>query len=151
MEIHGHTLPDELYMLIKRGLPIFIRCDVIRKILTSNMEDKGEIFDDVPLLSFEGIKRESEWDRLLKHENLTDIYRIGSSRHRGEPITEIHTLDTDQALLIAVNLDEEAIALDYRIDPINPRVLGSFALTGWKWILLADSFAEFAEKVNLKG
>ena len=94
------------------------------------------------------IKQESSPARQLDNNHIDELYCMGSSKHRNKPITDLHILDVDNALLIAGNYDEEIIALDYRLDPLNPRVLGSFHPCDW--ILLADTFAEFAEKIGLK-
>jgi hypothetical protein len=150
MEIYGHKLPDELYALIKdKGrddLP-FISVATLRKLVPEGVKVYGGFFGGMQFSDVEGIKSESELAHLL---DLGDIYGIGSSKHQGKPITDLHILDADKALTIAVNHDEETIALDYRIDPLNPRVLGSFlSFIPRDWVLLADSFAEFLEKIDL--
>jgi hypothetical protein len=147
MEIYGHKLPDELYALIKNkdrdDLP-FISVASLRKVVPQEVEIYGGFIGGMRFFDVETIKRESQFVDLPDFDSL---YGIGSSKQQGKPITELHILDADKALLIAGNEDEETIALDYRIDPFNPRVLGFFRPRIWD--LLADSFAEFAEKVGL--
>jgi hypothetical protein len=69
-------------------------------------------------------------------------------------------LDVEQAVNIAVNKrpgDDVAIALDYRTDPSDPRVVGSDAWTGhhetgrfqYVWREVAPSFSAFAEALGL--
>ena len=69
-------------------------------------------------------------------------------------------LDVEQAFNIAVNRrpgDDVAIALDYRTDPSDPRVVGSDAWTGqqqtgrlqYAWREVAPAFSVFAEALGL--
>jgi hypothetical protein len=69
-------------------------------------------------------------------------------------------LDVEQAFNIAVNRrsgDDVAIALDYRTDPSDPRVVGSDAWTGqqrtgrlqYEWRQVAPAFSVFAEALGL--
>jgi hypothetical protein len=147
MEIYGHKLPDELYALIKdKGrddLP-FISVAALQRLVPEDVKVYGGFLGGMGFFDVEGIKRESQPAQLL---TLDSVYGIGSSKRGGKPIGDLHILDADKALCIAGNLDEETIALDYRIDPLNPRVLGFFR--AYKWDLLADSFAEFLEKIEL--
>jgi hypothetical protein len=69
-------------------------------------------------------------------------------------------LDVEQAFNIAVNSrlgDDVAIALDYRTDPSDPRVVGSDVWTGqhqtgrvqYVWRQVAPAFSAFAEALGL--
>jgi hypothetical protein len=69
-------------------------------------------------------------------------------------------LDVEQAFDIAVNRrpgDDVSIALDYRTDPSDPRVVGSDAWTGqhqtgqfqYVWREVAPTFSAFAEALGL--
>jgi hypothetical protein len=148
MEIYGHTLPDELYALIKDkdrdNLP-FISVASLQRLVPEGVKVHG-VLGGMYFFNVEGIKREAQWEHLLE-DDMATIYAIRSSKRSGKPITDLHIIDVDKALFIAGNLAEETIALDYRIDPLNPRVLGSFAND--YWVLLADTFAEFLEKIEL--
>jgi len=149
MEIYGHKLPDELYALIKdKGrddLP-FISLATLRRLVPEDVEVYGCFLGGMHFYGVEGIERESQPTHLLE-DDMARLYAIGSSKRTGKPITDLHILDVDSALSIAGNHDEEVIALDYRVDPLNPRVLGSFHPKDW--VLLADTFAEFLEKIEL--
>ncbi|MEY9842140.1 hypothetical protein [Streptacidiphilus sp. EB103A] len=63
---------------------------------------------------------------------------------------ELPWLDVEQAVLIAVNLmpgDDVALALDYRTDPLDPRVVGSDFWTNpslCEWRTVAPAFSVFA-------
>jgi len=147
MEIYGHKLPDKLYELIKDkdrdDLP-FVSATTLRKLLPQDIKIGGGFFGGIRFDDIAGIKRESQPGHLL---DLGEIYFLASSKQQKKAITELHMLDIDNALLIAGNHDEEAIALDYRNSSVEPRVLGSFHPK--EWVLLANSFEEFAEKVGL--
>ena len=69
-------------------------------------------------------------------------------------------LDVEQAFHIAVNRrlgDDVAIALDYRTDPSDPRVIGSDAWTGhhqagqlqYLWREVSPTFSAFAQALGL--
>lgn len=75
-----------------------------------------------------------------------NVYGLASSNKVGHSIKDIHIFDVDNSLLVAGNYSEEVIALDYRENMINLKVLGLF--TG-SWILLADSFDECADRIDL--
>jgi hypothetical protein len=74
--------------------------------------------------------------------------------------SDLPWLDVEQAFNIAVNRrlgDDVAIALDYRTDPSDPRVVGSDAWTGqqetgrlqYVWREVAPTFSAFAEALGL--
>ena len=64
-------------------------------------------------------------------------------------------LDTEQAFFIAVNRvlgDDVALALDYRTDPADPRVVGSYVSTNpvlYEWRVVAPTFSAFAAALDL--
>lgn len=64
-------------------------------------------------------------------------------------------LDAEQAILIAVNRnpgDDVAIALDYRQDAVDPRIVASHwdkNVKGAPWEEIAPSFSAFVEKLRL--
>lgn len=147
MKIHGHKLPDELYNLIKdkddKDL-LFLSIEVLRPLVPAGVKVVGGFFGGLRLSDAKTIENESNPFHLF---DLGELYATSSSKRTGKPITELHILDADNALLFAVNHDEEALALDYRVDVNNPRILGSFEPKDW--VLLADSFGEFVNKVGL--
>ncbi|MFI5530029.1 hypothetical protein ACIA8O_15945 [Kitasatospora sp. NPDC051853] len=68
---------------------------------------------------------------------------------------ELPWLDVEQAVLIAVNSrpgDDVALALDYRTDPSDPRVVGSdFWTDPWlcSWRVVAPAFSVFAADLGI--
>lgn len=156
MKVANHKLPDELLRLIENkeygDLP-FISMATLSTLIPSDVQVLGGAYGGLRFFDLEGIKREANNPLLgnikpeARNPLLDKAYAIDSSNLRNKPITDLHILDIDKALFIAGNHDEESIALDYRIDPFNPRVLGSFHPK--EWVLLAESFPEFLEKLNL--
>lgn len=149
MRIKNHKLPDALLELIENkkqdDLP-FISVASVRPLLPPEVQFLGGFFGGMRFFDLDGIKRES-FEHLLDIEQMAKLYAIDSSNLRNKPIMDLHILDIDKALFIAGNHDEETIALDYRLDHLNPRVLGSFIPRDW--ILLAESFSDFLKKLNL--
>ena len=147
MEINGHKLPDELYELIKdkeRDELPFIGMASLQYLVPSDVKVTGGFFGGMRLNNVEDIKRDTYWEHIL---DIGDAYSIASSKFSKKAITDLHILDVDKSLNIAGNHDEEIIALDYRVNPLDPRVLGSFHPP--QWVLLANSFAEFMKKIKL--
>jgi len=146
MKIHGYRLPNTLYNLIKNKtlleLPL-LSVAVLYPLVPRGVKISGGAYDGLRLYNIDSIKRESQPSHLYK--DLGELYAMSSSICSGEQISDLHILDVDMALLIAGNYDEEIIALDYRVDSSTPRILGFFGY----WVLLANSFAEFAEKTGL--
>lgn len=151
MKILGHKLPDELYTLIKdkdRDELPFVSVASLRKLVPSDMVVTGGFFGGLKLFNIEAITRETLGTKsILDDAEMATIYAIGSSKRSKKAINDLRIYDIDKGLFIAGNLDEETIALDYRVDPNDPRILGFFE--SFRWVLLANSFAEFAEKVGL--
>ncbi|WP_327411683.1 hypothetical protein [Streptomyces sp. NBC_01233] len=84
------------------------------------------------------------------------FFREARGSRRETPV-ELPWLDVEQALLIAVNRipgDDVALALDYRTDASDPRVVGS---DFWSdpprcaWRTVAPSFSAFAAALALSG
>lgn len=80
------------------------------------------------LTSVEAMARESHSLASLTEDAASaQLFRQARGTERPEPI-DLPWLDVDMAFLIAVNErpgDDVAIALDYRTDPTDPRVLAS--------------------------
>ena len=80
------------------------------------------------LTSVEAMTRESvSLDILTDDDASAQIFRQARGVERAEPI-DLPWLDIDLAFLVAVNErpgDDVAIALDYRTDPMDPRVLAT--------------------------
>nr|WP_243715464.1 hypothetical protein [Micromonospora sp. KC207] len=80
------------------------------------------------LTSIEAMTREStSLDILTQDHASAQLFRLARGTERTEPI-DLPWLDIDMAFLVAVNKrpgDDVAIALDYRTDPIDPRVVAT--------------------------
>ena len=80
------------------------------------------------LASVEARARESSSLDLLTEDNASSLlFRQARGSEQAEPV-DLPWLDIDTALLVAVNErpgDDVAMALDYRTDPTDPRVLAS--------------------------
>jgi hypothetical protein len=80
---------------------------------------------------------------------ITPLLKHGLVRSRGR--VELPWLDVEHAILVAVCRyagDDTAIALDYRTDPADPRVVGSDIWTirhQYRWRTIASTFSAFAE------
>lgn len=76
----------------------------------------------------------------------------GSSQ---ETPVELPWLDVEKAFFIAVNRilgDDVALALDYRTNPVDPRVVGSYICTTpvlYEWRVVAPTFSAFAAAIGL--
>jgi hypothetical protein len=107
------------------------------------------------------IRRESHW---LYEDGSADDRRQSGLFHvvRGSVAgpSDLPWLDVEQAFNIAVNKrpgDDVAIALDYRTDPSDPRVVGSDAWTRrdqtgrlqYAWRQVAPTFSAFVEALGL--
>ncbi|MET9085649.1 hypothetical protein ABZX77_27835 [Streptomyces sp. NPDC004237] len=146
--VRGLTLPAQLTFLLDQGrwrhpgdvemarlIPWFESpLDFLRS--TEQMESESrslDTFDDEPYSAFLHVA----W---------------GSSQ---ETPVELPWLDVEQAFFIAVNRvlgDDVALALDYRTDPADPRVVGSYVRTdpvSYEWRVVAPTFSAFVAALDL--
>jgi hypothetical protein len=111
---------------------------------------------DFRFYGIESLTRDNQWDGFFKEPDtdppITHIFGLASSSRAGHDITDVKWLDTDKAIMIALNWDEDAICLDYRLDPQNPRVVASYydeVDAGYRWKIIAPDFQSFAELIGL--
>jgi len=146
--INGLKLPSLLVEMVEEGR--WKRPENIEKLsqLTGATRPMDFNFE-----SFDGMKLETEGARnLASDEETSAIYNLYSSKEHPSYKKNEGTLDVDLAVLIAVNWDEEAIFLDYRVDRNEPSVMLAYWLTEdgpQSHRLLAEDFASFAAKVGL--
>ncbi|MEM9953092.1 MAG: hypothetical protein AAF846_15925 [Chloroflexota bacterium] len=69
-----------------------------------------------------------------------------SSKYRGEPITDSGILDIDKAIIIAGNISDDILCLDYRS---NPPSIVAIDWLDQKFRTLAPDFETFAKGVGL--
>ncbi|MEV7892310.1 hypothetical protein ACWD3I_45235 [Streptomyces sp. NPDC002817] len=107
------------------------------------------------LRSTKEMERESRPLDLLADDPVSyALFRQIRGSTRPAPV-ELPWLDIEQALLIAVNRrpgDDVALALDYRTDPADPRVVGSDFWTNPRqcaWREVAPAFSAFADELGL--
>lgn len=106
------------------------------------------------LIDVDQIRRESRsLDSLTANASTAEIFRQASGRRAPSPV-ELPWLDIDLAVLIAVNRipgDDVALALDYRGDPTDPRLVAS---DFWaephrcSWRVIAPAFTAFAKALK---
>jgi hypothetical protein len=109
------------------------------------------------LANDERMRRESgSLDLFADDEQLSEVFCVLRGSRRAQPV-ELPWLDVEQAVLIAVNRDagdDVAIALDYRTDADDPRVVASDCWTDpstCSWRTVAPTFTAFAAELGLAG
>ena len=107
------------------------------------------------LTSIESMARESNSLSALTDDTASaELFRQARGTERAEPI-DLPWLDVDKAFLVAVNDrpgDDVAIALDYRTDPTDPRVVASDFWTDpgpCAWREVAPTFSAFVAAFDL--
>lgn len=124
------------------------------------VEELEKAFGVLPLeefdfLTLEGMQSETNAaKRLLNESDSLETFGIDSSQRAGSTITAPEILDVDASVLFAVNWADEAIALDYRSSPTEPRILLSVYPKSsqpekTRWVELASSFEEFARRIRI--
>ncbi|MFJ3307382.1 hypothetical protein ACIPSA_30670 [Streptomyces sp. NPDC086549] len=82
------------------------------------------------------------------------FFREARGSRATDPL-ELPWLDVEQAVLIAINRnpgDDVALALDYRTDPSEPRIVGSDFWTNphlCQWRVVAPTFSAFVTSLGL--
>jgi hypothetical protein len=105
--------------------------------------------EPVDFLSFEQMQRESAWS-VADDPQLSQLFHVVRGLQQNGPV-ELPWLDVECAVFIAVNRfpgDDIAIALDYRTDPRDPRVVASdwhSLSSGCIWQEVAESFSQFVQ------
>jgi len=155
LTVRGLALPRLLVSLLDSGRWRHPGDDVLRAVVPwfedplDFLRDPGEMSRESGFLYEDG-SADDPRDSALFH-----VVR-GSSAGPGD----LPWLDVEQAFNIAVNRrlgDDVAIALDYRTDPSDPRVVGSDVWTSqhqtgrveYVWRQVAPTFSAFAEALGL--
>jgi hypothetical protein len=82
---------------------------------------------------------------------LGDTFREARGHRLGKRV-ELPWLDAARAVYIAVSRhdgDDLTVALDYRSDPEDPRVVATEWVGGCEWRVVSNSFTEFAWSLGL--
>ncbi|MGW0711329.1 hypothetical protein ACWD4G_36140 [Streptomyces sp. NPDC002643] len=103
------------------------------------------------------MERESRSMDLFADDGPSGIFREVRGSESDGPV-ELPWLDVEKAFLIAVNRnlgDDVALALDYRTDPADPRVVGSDfwgrSSVECEWRVVAPTFSGFVAAIGLVG
>lgn len=149
VEVRGHALPARLITLLREGRWQHPGDRELAKLIPW-FEEPLDF-----LRSTKEIERESRSMDLFADDPLSlDLFHEVRGSTRPAPV-ELPWLDIEQALLIAVNRrpgDDVALALDYRTDPADPRVVGSDFWTNPRqcaWREVAPAFSSFADALSL--
>lgn len=93
-------------------------------------------------------------DRLVDDEASARLFHLARSHGAADPV-DLPWLDVEHAIIIAISHyagDDTVIALDYRIDLANPRVVGSDIWTvpnQYHWRIITPTFCAFADALGL--
>ncbi|WP_405640272.1 hypothetical protein [Streptomyces sp. NBC_00019] len=148
-EVRGHALPARLITLLREGRWQHPGDAELARLIPW-FEDPLDF-----LKSTKEMERESRPMDLFADDPVSyELFRQVRGSTRPAPV-ELPWLDIEQALLIAVNRragDDVALALDYRTDPADPRVVGSDFWTNPRqcaWREVAPAFSSFADALGL--
>jgi hypothetical protein len=143
--VNGLPLPELLAALIREGRWIHPGDPPLRELIPFLIEPVDY------LRSPEAMRRESS-GHLADDPQLSAVFYTVRGNLLGAPV-ELPWLDVDRSLFIAVNRlpgDDVAIALDYRTDIVDPRVVASDWGTGKYciWREVAPTFSGFVHRLE---
>lgn len=106
--------------------------------------------ETLDFLSIDGMRQESSGEHLFESENLASIYGVSSSKRNMGPITDPNFMDVNTSVLFAININEEALCLDYRTSIDDPRVVaGIVSEDGIRWRTVTEDFTSFVKMIGL--
>lgn len=146
MTVNGLRLPARLIELLEEGR--WTRPSDVSVLAQMTGAERPE---DFTFYSLDGMIRETAGNVDLWKEGYGQIYGLTSSSTPNQ-LSNPEFLDVDRAVLIAGNWNEEIIALDYRENLDEPKVVcgtwpGGRAPGQWK--VIATTFNEFGERLGL--
>lgn len=148
MNVNNLSLPSYLVELINAGR--WKKPENITHLVEITGVQRPE---DFSFLLSDGMERETNSGYSIVKNGEEFIYGIYSSSESNSLAQSSGFLDVAKLVIIAVNWDEEVICLDYRENSNEPSVvLSIYPPTSEgtvQWKVLAKSFREFAEKLNL--
>ena len=146
MIVNGLKIPARLIELIESGR---WKCPDDVSVLT---EMSGAGYPEgFRFASLDGLIRATAANIELRKRPYGHLYGLTSSNDPNAP-RDSDLLDVDRAVLIAGNYDEEVIALDYRENLDEPKVVANtpFPHQGpARWRVIALTFDEFADRLGL--
>ncbi|MER5431186.1 hypothetical protein [Streptomyces sp. NPDC002588] len=107
------------------------------------------------LTSTDQMERESGSLDTFDDDRYAAFLHVARGSGQETPV-ELPWLDVEKAFFIAVNRivgDDVALALDYRTNPVDPRVVGSDVWTApvsYKWRIVAPTFSAFVAALGLQ-
>lgn len=145
--VNGSSLPLLLIELLRNGQWQHPGDDALRMLIPFSMEP-------VDFLGISSIHRETSG--LLRHADdpkTAELFYLSRGSRASLPV-ELPWLDAERAVLIAVNRDsgdDVAIALDFRGNTEDPRVVASH----WNdaqspWAEISPSFSAFVRRLRLQ-
>jgi hypothetical protein len=144
--VNGLPVPELLSELIRGGHWVHPGDVRLRNVIPF-------LVDPVDFLNTpEAMARESS-GRLADDPRLSPVFHMARRCRKAEPF-ELPWLDVDRAFFVAVNRwpgDDTAIALDYRTDDLDPRVVASDWGAGRAcvWREVAPTFSAFVGSLGI--
>jgi hypothetical protein len=146
--VRGLALPSQLTSLLAQGRWLHPGDIALAKIIPW-FEDPLTFLTSAFAMGWES----GSMDRYADDPH-SAFFREARGSTRTTPL-ELPWLDIEQAVLIAVNRrpgDDVALAMDYRTDPLDPRVVGSDFWTNpalCEWRTVAPTFSDFVDTLGL--
>ena len=146
VEVDGLPLPEYLVQLVKEDR---WRVPADTTTLKQLAEFTGN--SDICFISVEYMVRLNQRTDLLRDPKLAKIYGLASAAQMGQEVTQPGVLDADKAIMIALNWDEEAICLDYRLNLGKPCVMSGPIVESKNnvWKKIAEDFKSFPDHIGL--
>ncbi|WP_427919928.1 hypothetical protein [Streptomyces sp. cg40] len=148
--VRGLVLPTRLTSLLREGRWLHPG-DVELARLIPWFEDPLDFLTSADEMAWES----RSLDEFADDPRGSALFREVRGGSLGAPV-DLPWLDVEQAFFIAVNRhpgDDVAVALDYRTDPADPRVVGSDFWTATPprcaWRPIAPTFSAFADALGL--
>jgi hypothetical protein len=149
-EVRGLVLPDLLGELLASGRWQHPGGDILREVMPW-FQDPLDFLSSVDQIRWES----QSLDLFADSSRSSELFREARGSVTG--CLDLPWLDVELAVLVAVNQrpgDDVAIALDYRTDPSDPRVVGSDFWTDPErctWRMIAPTFTGFVTALGLLG
>ncbi|MER5606446.1 hypothetical protein AB0F93_09940 [Micromonospora tulbaghiae] len=149
VRVRGLVVPDLLLVLLREGRWNHPGEPAVARVMPW-------FHDPLDFLgSTEQMERESQsLDRLIQDDETAELFRC-TREPTATGAVELPWLDVDRAFFIATAQyagDDTAIALDYRTNSADPRVVASDVWTSsapYTWRTVAETFSEFVAELRL--
>lgn len=145
MIVNGLKIPTRLVELIEAGR---FKCPADVTVL-AEITGAGDA-EGFGFASLEGLTRGTAAEIELQKQPYGHLYGLTASSDPNAP-RDLDLLDVDRSVPIAGNYDEEQIALDYRENLDEPKVVCNTPMPNSKparWRVIALTFDEFADRLG---